>query len=97
MQALANNLFLGGEYTVYNQNLPDVSVTKQEVTNLIDQLHPSFLYPGDMNAKSTLWGGKGTDNKLTILEQLMLVNNISPLDDNSPTSYQIQTNSDSVI
>ena len=67
---------------------------------MIDQLPPPFLILGDMNARSPIWENNntsGTNSKGRIFEHLLYNNDISILNDGSPTHYHIQSNSYTTI
>lgn len=97
LQALAVKIFLNKWYTVCCLYLPHVPVTKQDITQLIDQLRPPYLILGDMNARSPVWGNIDTNEKGKIFEHILLQYNVSLLNDNTPTHYHLQTGTSSVI
>ena len=74
LQAVAARVNIGKIFTICSLYLPHIIYTKQDLTNLIDQLQPPFLLLGDFNAKSPIWGG-GTviaaDARGRIVEDLL--------------------------
>ena len=100
LQAVAIKVSLDKLYNICSLYLPHVEVTVQEIQSLIDQLPPPFLILGDMNARSPIWENNntsGTNSKGRIFEHLLYNNNISILNDGSPTHYHIQSNSYTTI
>ena len=97
LQATAIKLFLGRQYTICTLYLPHIPVTKNDISQLINQLNPPFLLLGDMNARSPIWGCHDRNDKGQIFEQLLLELPISIFNNSSPTHYHIQTNTYSVI
>ena len=88
LQAVAIKISLDKLYNLCSLYLPHVEVTVQEIQSLIDQLSPPFLILGDMNARSPIWENNntsGTNSKGRIFEHLLYNNNISILNNGSPT------------
>ena len=97
LQAVAVTLHIGKQYTICSLYLPHSVITRQEIENLIRQLHKPFLILGDFNAKSPIWGETRSDNRGKMIENVILNNNVSVLNNGRPTHYHIQNNSHSVI
>lgn len=97
IQATAVKIWLGKWYSICTIYLPHIEVTRQSLSQLIEQLEPPFLLVGDMNAKHPLWGEPVPNQKGHIFEQLMLEYRMSIMNDGAPTHYHIQTNSSSII
>jgi len=97
LQAAAVRVHLSRKYTVCSLYLPHIPVSLREIEDLVRQLPTPFLLLGDMNAKSTMWGGETTDQRGHIFEQLLLNHSLCILNDLTPTHYHVQTNSSSII
>lgn len=97
LQAVAIKMFIGRTYTVCSLYLPHIEIQKQEMTGLMRQLRHPYLLLGDMNAKSPIWGETTTNNRGKIIEQILLEEPISLMNDNSPTHFHIQTGTYSTI
>ncbi|MGL4677181.1 MAG: reverse transcriptase domain-containing protein, partial [Brevinema sp.] len=76
---------------------PDIHVEYREIRNLIDQLPTPFLLLGDFNAHNPMWGDQGLDTKGSIMEKIIDHDNISLLNDGTPTYHNIYHNSYSAI
>ena len=68
-----------------------------DLQNLIDQLPQPFILMGDFNAKHSLWGESVCDPWGCIIEELLDNNDVTLMNDGSPTRHDIFHNSDSVI
>ena len=97
LQAVAVRLRLRREYTVCSLYLPHVDTSYRDVEQLLLQLPPPFLLLGDMNAWSTVWGNRSTNDRGRLFERLLLNHDIMLLNDGTPTHYHQQTNTLSTI
>ena len=68
-----------------------------DIQTLIDQLPQPFVLMGDFNAKHTLWGEQCCNRWGLIVEQLLDMNDITLMNDGSPTRHDVYHNSDSAI
>ena len=68
-----------------------------DLQNLIDQLPQPFILMGDFNAKHSLWGESVCDPWGCIIEELLDNNDVTLMNDGSPTRHDIFHNSDSII
>ena len=68
-----------------------------DLQNLVDQLDHQFLILGDLNAHNPLWFGTSTNQRGRVIERLLAENNVSVLNDDSPTYFNVVHNSTSVI
>ena len=68
-----------------------------DLQNLIDQLPKPFILMGDFNAKHTLWGESHCDRWGNIIEELLDNNDITLMNDGSPTRHDVFHNTDSAI
>ena len=76
---------------------PSHTYDATELADLIDQLPPPVLLLGDFNAHSTLWGGRNTDTRGKVIEDIMLKYNLSLLNNGSTTYLHPATGSLSAI
>jgi len=67
------------------------------MTHLIQQLPEPVLLLGDFNAKHIIWGNPDIDHRGTVLEQILLTQNITALNTGSPTHFHIQNATHSAI
>ena len=68
-----------------------------DLQSLIDQLPQPFILMGDFNAKHNLWGESCCDRWGLIIEQLLDLNDVTLLNDGSPTRHDVFHNTDSAI
>ena len=68
-----------------------------DLQTLVDQLPQPFMLMGDFNAKHTLWGESCCDRWGSIIEELLDNNNITLMNDGSPTRHDVHYNTDSAI
>ena len=97
LQAVAVSLYLDRKYTVCSLYLPHHPVSQNQIDSLIRELPQPFLLLGDVNARSTFWGSDTTDSRGRLIENSIINNPISVLNNGEPTHYHIQTNSYSTI
>ena len=91
LQAVAAKVWLNKWYTVCSLYLPHINVSEAEIVNLIDQLPKPFLLLGDMNARHSLWGEPIDNEKGKLFERLLSHQDISLLNSDNPTHFQVQT------
>ena len=97
LQVAAVKIWLGRWYTVCSLYLPHIPVERAEILSLIEQLPKPFLLLGDMNARHHLWGEPVDNEKGKLFERLLLEEDISLLNSESPTHYHQQTNTFTTI
>ena len=68
-----------------------------DLQSLIDQLPQPFILMGDFNAKHNLWGESCCDRWGLIIEQLLDLNDVTLMNDGSPTRHDVFHNTDSAI
>ena len=68
-----------------------------DLQNLIDQLPQPIILMGDFNAKHSLWGESVCDPWGCIIEELLDNNDMTLMNDGSPTRHDVFHNSDSAI
>ena len=74
-------------YNVYNQ--PSCNYDMKNLPNSIPNIQEDFLLVGDFNAHNPLWSSNCTDSDTngTVLEQVMINNNLCILNDGDVTTY----------
>ena len=98
LQAVAIKVVFKKQYTVCSLYLdPSTDVSYTDLEDLIGQLAPPFIILGDLNAHNSLWGSTLTNNKGRLIERLLTEHDISLLNDDSPTYYNLHNNSTSII
>jgi len=98
LQALAIRVHLGRLYTICNLYIsPNQVITKQQLTQLIDQLPPPYILLGDINGKHPLWGNTQRDNTGDIVEDIISTTDACILNTGEPTHFHIQTSASSAI
>ena len=68
-----------------------------DLQTLIDQLPQPFILMGDFNAKHTMWGESSCDPWGNIIEELLDINDVTLMNDGSPTRHDVFLNKDSAI
>ena len=76
---------------------PTLQFTRQDLTNLADQLPKPFIITGDFNSHNVLWNDHRTDNRGTEVEHFVLDNDLCILDKNEFTFFRGHTQSHVVI
>ena len=77
---------------------PNTDISRQDITNLLNELPKPFILTGDLNAHSPLWGNNTYNAKGRIIEDIITNNsNYSILNNGSPTYYNIDTGWTSAI
>ena len=97
VQATAISIYLSKRYTSCSVYLPHHQIAAAEVEALINQLPSPFIVMGDFNARSRLWLDIEETPRGKMIEQLILDNDWSILNNGQPTHYYSQTNTESVI
>ena len=64
---------------------PNVTLTYEDLDNLVGQLPQPFLLLGDFNAHNPMWGSASTNNKGNITEKLIEDHQLCLLNDKSKT------------
>ena len=74
-------------YNVYNQ--PSCNYDMKNLRNSVPNIQEDFLLVGDFNAHNPLWSSNCTDSDTngTVLEQVMINNNLCILNDGDVTTY----------
>ena len=94
LQAVAVKLSLHKTITVCNVYIPPhFNVAQSDLDNLVNQLPAPFLFIGDFNAHSDLWGCSSSDSLGNKLEHLLESPNICLLNYKSPTYFHPATGS----
>jgi len=85
LEVIATNITSYTNFTICCIYIPPtLHIEYEDIINIIDQLPSPYIFLGDFNAHSTLWGCQSTNHKGNILEKclsnrsLMLLNNGSP-------------------
>ena len=98
LNAVAARISLQKTITVCSIYLsPSISVSKDDLVNLIDQLPRPFLLLGDFNGHSPAWGSDTTTARGLILEDVFSESDVSILNDGSPTHFHSANGSFSCI
>ena len=88
LQAVAVKVSLFKTITVCNVYIPlYFNVAQSDLDNLVNQLPASFLFIGDFNAHSDLWGCSSSDSLGNKVKHLLESSNICLLNDKSPTYF----------
>ena len=87
LQAVAVNVTISGkELNICSLYLPGESpITRKHLDDLLNELPPPFLLLGDFNGHSPDWGMEETNTRGKLLEDFILENPISLLNDGSMT------------
>ena len=94
LQAIAIQIQLDKLITICNIYIsPTAIIDTLLLDSLIEQLREPYLLLGDFNAKHELWGERNADARGRSIADWVIDNNISMLNDGSPTHYHIQNNS----
>ena len=87
--------------TLKNRLLGDSGNSRQlelnDLQSLIDQLPQPFILMGDFNAKNTMWGEQSCDRWGHLVEALLDSNDVTLMNDGSPTRHDVFLNKDSAI
>ena len=87
LQAVDVKVSLHKTITVCNVYIPfHFNVAQSDIDNLVNQFPAPFLFIGDFNAHSDLWGCSSS-NSLDKVEHLLESSNICLLNDKSPTYF----------
>jgi len=70
---------------------------KADIEDLVSRLPPPVLLLGDFDAHSTSWGCSNTDSKGKVIEDFLLQNNLSVLNNGSSTYLHPGTGSTSAV
>jgi len=98
LQAVAVRITLHKTVTVCSLYLsPSSKYSNADLEDFIDQLPPPVLILGDFNAHSSLWGCTKTGIRGKLVEDLLLKQNLSLLNDGSHTYLHPATGSCSAI
>lgn len=99
MECVAISVMLpGGLTTICNIYLPNTyKFTHHEISNLINQFPEPFLFVGDFNCHSYLWGSFKEDDRGKLIERILDNPNISLLNTNQPTHFNSAHNKFSAI
>ena len=88
LQAVAVKVSLHKTITVCNVYIPPrFNVAQSDLDNLVNQLPAPFLFIGDFNAHSDLWGCSSSNSLGNKVEHLLESSNICLLNDKSPTYF----------
>ena len=88
LQAVAVKVYLHKTITVCNVYIPPHSnVAQSDLDNLVNQLPAPFLFIGDFNAHSDLWGCSSSNSLGNKEEHLLQSSNICLLYNKSPTYF----------
>ena len=86
LQAKAVTLTSNKHYTICSLYLsPSKVFTLAQLQHLINQLPKPFMLMGDFNAHSVTWGCKDNNNRGNLIENFIMQNNLSLLNDGSFT------------
>ena len=92
LEAVAARISLNKTITVCCLYLsPSVTVSKNMISDLIEQLPRPFLLLGDFNSHSPLWGSDCTSTRGLVVEELLDEYNLALFNDGSPTHYTSHT------
>ena len=87
--------------TLENRLLDDSGNSRQlelnDLQSLVDQLPHPFILMGDFNAKNTLWGEQTCDRWGHLVEELLDNNDVTLMNDGSPTRHDVYLNKDTAI
>ena len=98
LQAVAIKVVFEKQYTICSLYLdPSTDVSYTDLEDLIGQLDPPFVILGDLNAHNPLWGSTLINNKGRLIERLLTEHDISLLNDDTATYYNLHNNSTSII
>ena len=97
LQAIAVKLYLDKTYTICNIYIPHQPPSKPEIQNLLNQLPEPFIFLGDMNAHSPMWGARHENDKGKAIAEIIEENDVVILNSETPTHFHIQTGSYSLI
>ena len=98
LQAVAVKVSLHKTITVCNVYIsPCFNVAQTDLENLVDQLPAPYLFIGDFNAHSDLWGCSSSNSLGNKVEHLLESSNICLLNDKSPTYFHSASGSFSSI
>ena len=91
-QAVAIKVHLSRMNTICSLYIPHISITKEELAQVLRQLQPPFLLLGDMNAKHISLGERTTDphGHGTIMDNTLSEQEIFILNYDTPTHYSIK-------
>ncbi len=90
MEAVATTVYLYNQkFTICNLYAPNSqNLTKQELTNLLQQLTEPYIILGDFNAHHHIWGSDKIDSRGKDVEEFLDDNpNLSLMNDGSPTRF----------
>ena len=88
LQAVAVKVSLHKTITVCNVYIPPrFNVAQSDLVNLVNQLPAPFLFIGDFNAHSDLWGCSSCNSLCNKVEHLLESSNICLLNDKSRTYF----------
>ena len=88
LQAVAARITLHKTITVCSLYLsPSVTVYKQDLLNLIQQLPKPYLLLGDFNGHSPVWGSDHSSTRGLLLENIFLEQDLCVLNEGSPTYF----------
>ena len=92
LQAVAVKVSLHKTITVCNVYIPpSLNVAQSDLDNLVNQLPAPFLFIGDFNAHSALWGCSSSNSLGNKVDHLLESSNICLLNDKSPTYFHPAT------
>ena len=98
LQAVAIKVVLKKQYTICSLYLdPSSEILYSDLEDLVKQLDRPFIIIGDLNAHNPLWNSTSTNNRGRIIERLLIENNVSILNDDRATYYNLHNNTTSVI
>lgn len=97
-EAVAVNIYIPHKITICNIYIPpNFNFSSEDIEDLINQLHTSYMLLGDFNAHNTIWGCETTNRKGNIIENLLDLNNVALLNDGHPTHLSSATGKLSAI
>jgi len=99
LEAVAVRISIKYKLTIYNIYIPNSQILNYiDIQNIIDQLPTPFIFLGDFNSHSILWGCNDTDQRGTIVQQIFdNNNNINILNNGQATRISASTGNLSAI
>ena len=89
---------LGKYFTICSIYLsPSLTVNERDLVRVLDQLPKPYLLLGDMNARHPRWGEPVTNEKGSLVERLLINQDISLINEIDKTHYSIQHGTETLI